>query len=658
VARPGGRCADIVAEADRVADGGTSGHFIGSVVLAPSPLTHAGGLQRFLVVDGQQRLTTLMVALAALRDHVAVDDPQTADRINEEYLINKWQTGDDRLRLLPTQNDRDAFRACILSSGDAGDRGAIGTAYRLFRAWLIEVDDPDDDQDLARIEEVIRTHLRLVEITAEPTDNVHRIFESLNNTGLGLTQADLLRNYLFMLLPTRAEEAYQDVWLPMQKRVAGNLETVVWLDLVLRGDDKAKQSDLYRLQVDRIARGPLTETAIIGEIDEFARRSRQLAVLLDPYLEADPAVRDRLHRLSEWGGQATYPVSMVLMDLRERGLIGGAEIATALTLVESFLVRRMIAAVRTNNLDRIFNSAPRELAASTDILTDLHAYLSGVRRYWPTDAQLREAIATKPFYFSGRGPQKTFVLRRLEESYRSKEPVDWARADLTIEHVMPQTLSGEWNDALADEAQARGVSVRELHGSLLHTLGNLTLSGRNAELSNHPYKRKQDILSSSALAMNQELAAASAWGPTQILERATRIAGRAIAIWPAPVNTAGDDLEGRDWSQLHRALALLPAGAWTSYSDLAELIGTHPVPVGAHLATRRVTHAWRVLSADGRPSPNFAWLEPGRTETQREVLEGEGVPFVSGGRAALEHRYSVDQLAQLLGLDVATSGDS
>lgn len=237
---------DILAEADRVRDSEAgSGHFVGSVVLAPSPHAHSAGsnLSQWLVVDGQQRLTTLMVLLAAIRDHVQDDDPETAGRIDVEYLINQFQQGDARLRLLPTQADRDPFRACILRLPGADVAGGIGDAYRRFRANLVAFDDPEDPNDVARVEQVVRQRLRLVEITAELGDNVHRIFQSLNNTGLKLSQADLLRNHLFMLLPTRAEQVYEDVWLPMQRALKADLELLIWLDMVLparQGSGKAE----------------------------------------------------------------------------------------------------------------------------------------------------------------------------------------------------------------------------------------------------------------------------------------------------------------------------------------------------------------------------------------------------------------------------------
>lgn len=646
---------DILAEAERVKDGvTTSGHFMGSVVLAPSPLAHAaGGLQQWLVVDGQQRLTTLMIALAAIRDHVKESDPEAADRIDVEYLINQFRKGDERLRLLPTQADRDAFRACILRLPGADVAAGIGEAYRLFRSNLVAFDDPDDPDDVADLETVIRQRLRLVEITAEPGDNVHRIFESLNNTGLKLSQADLLRNHFFMLLPTRAEEVYSDIWLPMQRSVGVHLELLMWLDLVLRGNDKAKQGDVYKEQAERLRAVESDEDRVVAEIADLARRSRNLEVLLDPERESDNRVRRALVRLDEWGGQVSYPVSMLLMERREQGRLDSSGVAKGLSLVESFLVRRMVVGVPTNNLNRILNGVPRETGSADDLVDALHRYLSARRRYWPTDGAIRDAVKTKPFYWHGRGPQRSFVLRRIEESYESPEPVDWQAAKVTIEYVMPQKLNDAWREQVADEAAAAGLSGEELHESLVHTLGNLTLSALNEPLSNHPFSKKRDILERGALYMNREIIAAARWGRAEINARGARLAKRIIRIWPGPLGTAELVEDTRDWAQLNRALALIPAGAWTTYGDLAELTGSHSGPVGVHLTSKPVPNAWRVLTTDGHPSKQFRWTEAGRSETQREVLEAEGVSFDGSGRAAEAQRLRAVDLARLLGLDTS-----
>jgi alkylated DNA nucleotide flippase Atl1 len=645
---------DLLAEAERLKDEqGGSGHFIGSVVLAPSPVALGpSGLSRWLVVDGQQRLTTLMIALTAIRDHVEEDEPQVALRIDVEYLINQFEQGDARLRLLPTQADRAAFRACVLRLPGADAADGVGAAYRFFRAELVVADDPDDPHDIARIEQVIRQRLRLVEIVAEPGDNVHRIFQSLNNTGLQLSQADLFRNHLFMLLPTRAEQVYEDVWLPMQEALRPQLELLMWLELVLWGHDKAKQGDVFRMRADLLRERGEDEDRVVAEVQEFARRSRHLALILDPTGEKDLAVRDALTRLEEWGGQIAYPTAMLLLDHRERRSLPSADVARGLALVESFLVRRMIVGVAPNNLNRILNAVPREVGDADDVVDALLRYLSGTRRYWPSDAAVRDAVLSKPFYWSGRGPQRSFVLRRIEVSYGSPEPVDWSKAKATVEHVMPQSLTEEWAEQLAPGAEREGVAVTDLHDSLVHTLGNLTLTALNPVLSNHPFERKRQILERGSLAMNREIRDADRWGADEIQGRSARLAARIVKIWPGPLHPEDALTGSRDWTQLHRALALMPAGSWTTYTDVAELIGSHPAPVGQHLAHVRVVNSWRVLTSEGRTARQFRWLEPDRTGTQQEALHAEGVTFDGAGRAAPEERLAAVDLARLIGLDV------
>jgi alkylated DNA nucleotide flippase Atl1 len=179
----------------------------------------------------------------------------------------------------------------------------------------------------------------------------------------------------------------------------------------------------------------------------------------------------------------------------------------------------------------------------------------------------------------------------------------------------------------------------------------------NGPLANHPFAKKREILQAGALAMNREVIAAERWGAAETRARADRLAERIVDIWPGP--TRSESAGGsRDWTRLHQAIALVPAGAWTTYGDLAELIGSHPVPVGTHLANQPVPNAWRALTADGRPSKQFRWGNSDRTETQREVLEAEGVTFDSSGRAAPEQRLSGAELAALIGLDVPQDNPS
>ncbi|WP_329455190.1 GmrSD restriction endonuclease domain-containing protein [Streptomyces sp. NBC_01497] len=644
---------DILEQADLLdSDASASTHFLGSVVLAPSPQNEAT-FPRWLVVDGQQRLTTLSLALAAIRDHIAEDMPDEAERIGEEYLINKRKNGGDYLRLLPTQADRGQFAArirCVVPDQAAGDR--VASAYSFFNRKLVEAGGSASAPDVLRIEQAITSRLTLVVVTAERGDNVHRIFESLNNTGLKLSQADLLRNYLFMRLPTRGERVYETYWLPLQDSLANDeLEQLMWLQLVLDGDDRVRRQDLYTAQQRHFeggaSGGAPTEADIEDYVKELHRRSTYFRKVIHPDEESVPAVRGHLRRLHDWQAVVTYPAVMLLLDRRARGELDDEETACALSYIESFLVRRMLCRVATNNLNRIFQAVPAQLPHDVPAADGLRQLLSADNRHWPGDEELREQVRAAPFYQCGRPNQRRLILQRLEESYEHPEPVDFGTAQLTIEHVMPQSPGDEWRAMLEGDVAA-GETAEDLHSGLKHTLGNLTLTSVNAELSNHPFERKQGLLQGSHLEMNRRIAQTERWGRPEILARADDLADRAIRLWPAPVGGAGRAERSRDWSRAHQVLAALPHGTWTSYGEMASFVGSGPQAVGTHLAkTDGVANAYRVLNADGRVADGFRWTGEDRGEV-RARLAADGIRFIATGAADPDQRLTSGDLALLM----------
>jgi alkylated DNA nucleotide flippase Atl1 len=644
----------VLEQAQDLAAGGGHGpgHFLGSVVLAPAPGVPA--LPQWVVIDGQQRLTTLSLALAALSEHLRGSDDRTAGYVQEEYLVNRREKGEQRYKLLPTQSDRAAYIACVDGTPLAGDGGNIGEAYRFFQRKIAEYDDPDDAEDAAHLEQALTSRLELVQIAADRDDNVHRIFESLNNTGMRLSQADLLRNYVFMLLPTRGEKIYNAYWRPMHDALGGDgMELLAWLDLVIRGDERVKRTDVYRMQQQRLSQHEQSrdEAAVEAEVVELARRARLLGVVLKPVGESDSGVRRRLERLAEWDATTTYPVLLWLMDARDGGHCGSAELAEALGYIESFLVRRILCGYATNNLNRIFATLPQELDPQRGVAADLRRALSTRRRYWAGDDELRAAVGRRNFYWTGRRGQQNYILRRLEEDFAKRERIDWEAAAVTIEHVLPQSPTAEWLSVLTEEVDA-GETPEELHAALVHTLGNLTLTAYNPELSNQPFPAKRKLLADSGLAMNRAIAQEERWGRAEIAQRAADLADRAVRIWPAPLPSGVQvDPELPAWRLLRQALAALPAGAWTTYGALAEVCGTHAVPLGNYIAEHEAPNAWRVLRRDGTVSPGFRWIDPTRKDDPYDVLRAEGVRFDEQGRADPGQRVSASELADMLGLD-------
>ncbi len=624
---------------------GQDGHFIGSFVLAPTPAPAA--LPAYLVVDGQQRLTTLTLALCALRD-AASDDPTAFDRITNQYLVNPWsKEPHDRWKFVPTEDDRAEYFACIKADHAGAGKGLISKAYRFFEVQMALPGPDDEPLDLSLLETVIVSKLAIVDITAQQGDNVHRIFESLNATGVGLTQADLLRNYMFMLLPTRDKEVYREVWRPMQERLgADNLEGLARVDLRRRGID-VRDDNVYRAQQSRLQPFEHDEAAIEEQIRDLAVRARHYERILDPSKEDHEGVRRGLRFVARWRATTVHPLVMYLYELREQGDLGPGEMSEVLLNIESFLVRRLLVGVSTKNLNRIFVQIVMQLRQEHGpVLDGVRYQLSTERKFWASDGEIRLASTARPFYYYGRAEQRRMVLERLEESFRNRELADLSKLHLSVEHILPQSLSAEW----IEEMSRAGDDAEAVSRELVHTLGNLTLTAYNSELSNKPFERKQQIYGDSHLSLNRDLVEKQRWGRREILARAEELAERAIRIWPPPVPGVSEGPIGFDWARMHAAIAAIPDGHWTAYADLAAVAGTAAQAVGNHIVSNpSLAKAYRVLTIDGRVADGFRWSDPNDSRDPHDVLASEGVHFDEAGRASSADRLDADALQKLLG---------
>lgn len=627
-------------------------HFIGSLVLASSPDFGAIGVNKFLVVDGQQRLTTLTLLLAALRDHlVEAGQTERANGIDAQYLINVFDNGKP-LKVLPTQTDRAPYMAVLNRAPYAGGEDAIGAAYRFFRSKIAAAGDPEDPRNLELLEAAVVRGLALVVVTAEPSDNAHRIFESLNNTGLRLTQSDLLKNYFFMRLGDRAEAIYENIWLPLERKLdSENLELLFWLDLAQR-DDRAKQSDTYIGQQRRLERLRNVDE-LEAEVIRIAKLGDVLSTILEPSGENHPEVRRRLKRIKAWGSTTAYPVVMQVLARRAGGTALDDEVVRALTYLESYFVRRIVIGRATANLNRTLLQAVGAISDAEHIDVALRDYLSRGRKHFATDSDVREAAKTVAFYWQGRGPQKKLILQWLEEAYRPKEIVDIDPRHLTIEHVLPQIMTESVRKTFAGGFSA-DADIDYEHERVVHTLGNLTLSGYNSELSNKPFDEKREMLAKSGVSMNQAIAANASWGVGEIHARSAELAEKIIELWPGPDESiiAVRDEPSVLRSQIAAIIAEIPAGRWTTYGDVAIVAGTWAQPLAAIIASYPMANAWRVLQSGGTVSPGSRWTDPGRNDDPRVLLEEEGLRFDAQGHADPEQFIGAEELAEAAGLEV------
>lgn len=503
---------------DLYKNGADARHFLGSIVSKSLPGTPEG-VSPFMIIDGQQRLTTLSILLMALRDACSSNDPDLSAKIQNLYLTNQYAPGGYHQKLLPTPTDRPIYSGLLSRVGTDTNASNMHAAFAFFCQQL-----GNPSIDLQRLEQAIVSGLEVVSITLGQTDNEYRIFESLNAKGLPLSQADLLRNYFFMRIRRGQQEVvYNELWRPMEESLGPqNLEAFFRYQYMSTGQF-LREREIHARWARRLE--PLDEAELIEELTKLARYSRYYQRLVDPGSESHPSTKIRLQRLNRWGGQTMYPFMLWVYEQAETGRINADGIAEVLLLIESFLVRRLFAGVPTNQLNRLFIRLSQQLPGHLGIVDGLRTVLSESGRRWPRDAAFREGILKYPLYSDSRPGQRRIVLETLESSYGHREPA--LLEGLTVEHVMPQDLTPEWAAALDDGA-------RETHRSLVHTLGNLTLTGYNPELSNRPYAEKRVLLSESHLAMNQEIAREPGWGADEILRRGASLAGRAVNLWPGP----------------------------------------------------------------------------------------------------------------------------
>lgn len=624
-------------------------HFIGSLVLVPfDNAQSAVSISRFLVVDGQQRLTTLTLLLAAIRDYKNQhDSPRAGERLHNSYLTNQYEEGDRHIKLVPTQLDRDAYFAVVNRDAHKGSDDQVGAAYRFFQAKLEEFDDPDDPDDIDHLENAILMGLSVVSISTHPEDNVHRIFQSLNNTGLKLTQGDLIRNFIFMGLPTRGEAVYQRYWLPMQNLLPNEaIEQLFWLDL-LGSKPTLKMNDTFSEYQKRLS-NLATEEDIENEVARITSLAGQYALILNPDTESDPNVRFRLNRLKEWDASTPHSLMLELLKRRDSGDTTNDELERSLHFIESYLVRRLLVGQSTQGLNRIFPQILNSLEVGEPVDKQLHRLFSTGRRHYATDDRIRSAIAEAPYFLNGRRTHRSIVLRWLEQSYASKEPVD--TDGLSIEHIMPQTLNAEWRGHL--RATHGEEHYEEIHNATLHTLGNLTLTGYNSELSNRSFDVKRKEFAKSALQLNRGIAEFEEWGPVQIRDRGASLAEKVIETWPGPISA--DDMEtdlSPLWKKVRAVVTTIPAGHWASYGDVAAAVGTNAQSVGNHLAEHAVLNAHRVLRSDGGIAPTFRWTSGDENRDPVQVLKDEGLPFTEGVKAEPSARLTLEQLLSLVEIE-------
>jgi uncharacterized protein with ParB-like and HNH nuclease domain len=504
-----------------------STHFMGAIVSVPARSVPVG-VSKFLIIDGQQRLTTVSLLLCALRDCL---DANSAARIQEVYLINRFREPEDTLKFVPTQADRDFYRAIVLEHAVPQDDSLLVQAYHYFKHQLSKGTDANGDAVVpGKVLTTVEHSLQVVMINLGDSDDPYLIFESLNFKGAPLTQADLVRNYLLMLFRHsiftggEQERIYFQYWRPLETQLKSNLTEFLRHYAMKDGDD-IKQGGIYAATKARL-KNMKSPDAVEEEVQCMLRFGEIYASILQPQLEHDVSIRNRLEHIKELAVTTSYPLLLRLFGTRKSGTLNDAELEKCLGLIESFIVRRAVCGVPTNALNKLFLQWSRNFP-DKDHAAWLHTSMSsgGGGRRLPSDAEFAEAFKNQPQY--GRGATR-FILCRLEKAIGHKEPVDLTST--TIEHILPQTLTQEWKDELGDEPE-------KTHSRMLGTFGNLTLTAYNTEMGNLSFSKKKEKLETTHIELNRWIIMQTNWREKEISERAEELLRKANTIWIGPIAT-------------------------------------------------------------------------------------------------------------------------
>lgn len=351
------------------------------------------------------------------------------------------------------------------------------------------------------------------------TDNPYLVFESLNHKGKPLSVADLIRNYVFMNIHVdHQEDIYNDIWKPMQDRLGDTIPEFVRHYLTMNGD-YINTGDVYNVLKERIDRIGVEDC--LGELNKF---SKFYSIFINPENEDNEKIRKELYVLKRLDISTSYPLLLNIYNIYEEGNITVDEFEEMLCVVENYMVRRFVCGVPTNQLNKVFPQVFIQMKKSEkELYPDKLKDVLQSKNY-PKDYDFRESLITAKLYGNGDRKTKTkIILDRLEQSYAHKEMS--VLDELTIEHIMPQTLTDEWKIHIGDDFE-------QIHEVYLNTLGNLTLTAYNSELSNGSFKRKCEIYKESHLEMNKYFTDMEKWTDKEIKKRAKFLTEKILNIYP------------------------------------------------------------------------------------------------------------------------------
>lgn len=508
-------------------------HFIGSLVcMAGEHVPYT--VPQYVIIDGQQRIATITILLSALRDIAKEKNfNELASKIQGKYLIDTFRKGLEKYKVISRSKDRQFLLGLIDGNLPSGESGITG-AYYYFREEIASLLTNQPESELEKLFEIITKNLSIVMITlTTDEENPFAIFETLNERGLPLEEADLIRNYVFMQLPLNEQDKFdEELWTPFElmfvktEHFKAINTTDFYRDYLMSKGEYVKKKGVYA-RFKKHAPFEKKDTSKTPQqlVTELKRYGKFYLIIHRPDTSQEPNISGALERIGYLDVSTSYPLLLYLFDGLDAGALSLEDFLASLHALESFVIRRSICGESTRPYSRWFPMAVRDIKKNSgNILTSLLTFLHD--KGWPSDERFKEGLLTFPLYWNE--PVKCrLILGELEKSYKHKEPVDLAAPRIQIEHIMPRTLSEEWKKMLGDEWQ-------HIHEMYLHTIGNLTLSGYNIELWNHPFPEKKNRLAKSNLDLNKYFTSINVWDKAAIVARGNKLAEEIAKKWERP----------------------------------------------------------------------------------------------------------------------------
>ncbi|TPH32187.1 DUF262 and DUF1524 domain-containing protein [Helicobacter pylori] len=507
------------------------GHFIGSILYVLDGIKHSNNA--LLIIDGQQRLTTVTLLLTALRDHLS--DEVKRKEIENHYLINSDKDGDKKFRLILSESDKDTLLSLIDKDRrkPSEPSSKIMENFKLFEEWISKNTDK-----LGTIFKGLEK-LTIVWIALEKgKDDPQLIFESMNSKGIELTQTDLIRNYIVMETEIEKREGfYNKYWRAMEEDFKQNekqdkklFDRFVRHYLTIKTREIPNISKIYVALKDYRQKKGIGIEDLLKDLQKYCGYFCQI-VFKKFKKEADKDLNKALGFLVDLDMDVVYPLLLELYSDYRDGVLSKDDFRCSIALIESYICRRAVCGLGTNSLNKVFPSFTKHIQKD-EYFESLKAHFGSLteKQRFPNNDEFKDRFITIDFY---RFKKNRYFFERLENFGREERVYTH---EYTIEHIMPQKLTEEWERDL-------GENFQEIHNKYLHTIGNLTLTGYNQKYGNKSFQEKQGMekgFKNSPLKLNQSLK--ESFGEEEIKKRANDLADLALKIWTYP-NLDAETLE-------------------------------------------------------------------------------------------------------------------